>query len=460
MLNDSSAVDQPLIAKTDYRFLKKKQDTYEKQLAACRVFIFRSQELITTLGERRVDITKSRIFQRTAPIWQAFYTTVAQSLKEINKQKIYDLRGIKHLNKISLPLLILAILLITTLALIFIRASKKWLHDNHSNHHLLFPLITTSEYFILPILILTTLYLFLSAAFYNISPSPTILLLNASLLIYLFSIALLRFLFWPPNAVRNPLRLPHKFGKSLFYSLFYITSLIFIWNIYTDVLREQQLVLQANDLVRTLMITALSIAVVWFSWLLTELSIIRARGEFVETILKWIVNNFVSGLILLIEKPIKHGDRIRVGDTEGFVRKIRMRATRITTREREDVIVPNSQLITNEVTNFMYHNKFWRVKCFVTVAYGTDLSLARELLLDIVNSHPEVNQESKNKPTVLFRAFGKNGLALEIRVIITNVNDKARIRSEINFSIYQEFKKHNIEIPYPQLDVHHKTGKK
>ena len=167
-----------------------------------------------------------------------------------------------------------------------------------------------------------------------------------------------------------------------------------------------------------------------------------------------VVNNFVSGIILLIERPIKPGDRIIVGGTEGIVKEVRIRATQIRTLNREDVIVPNSALITQQITNFMFHDQFWRIICGIGVAYGSDIELVKEVLLKIAHDHPSVIQEAPNKPTVLFRNFGESSLDFELRCIIRDVNQKNGIHSDLNFKIAKAFDEHNIEMPFPQRDLH------
>lgn len=173
-----------------------------------------------------------------------------------------------------------------------------------------------------------------------------------------------------------------------------------------------------------------------------------------------IVNNFISGIILLLEKPIKPGDRIIVGDTEGYVNKIRVRSTQIRTLAREDVIVPNSDLITNQVTNYMFRDHYWRVSCQVGVAYGSDTELVKNVLLDVAKSHPSVVIDSLNPPVVLFRAFGDSSLNFELWCIIKDVNKKYHVMSDLNFAIDQAFRKNNITIAFPQRDIHIKSDPK
>ncbi len=173
--------------------------------------------------------------------------------------------------------------------------------------------------------------------------------------------------------------------------------------------------------------------------------------------LKNIINNFVSGLILLFERPIKAGDRIKVDDYEGIVTKVRVRATEIRSRDRSEIIIPNEEMITRPVVNFMLRESLWRIKCFVGVGYDSDVHLVKKLLLEIAHEHPGVvTDDELNKPNVLFLSFGDSSLDFVLRCIIRDVNRKNFIISDLNFEIHQRFKEYGIEIPYPQRDLHFK----
>ena len=170
--------------------------------------------------------------------------------------------------------------------------------------------------------------------------------------------------------------------------------------------------------------------------------------------LQSIVNNFFSGLILLIEKPIKTGDRISVNGVEGFVKRVRVRSTQIVTPAKEDIIIPNSDLITHQVTNYMFSDSLWRIKCEVGVAYGSDVRLVEKTLMQVAVAHSEVEQTKKNQPRVLFQAFGDSALMFELWCLISDVNNKYRITSELNFAIEKAFREQDIVIAFPQQDVH------
>lgn len=162
--------------------------------------------------------------------------------------------------------------------------------------------------------------------------------------------------------------------------------------------------------------------------------------------LQSIVNNFVSGLLLLIEKPIQPGDRINVDGIEGFVKQIRIRSTHIITPNREDIIIPNSDLITRRVTNYMFSDKNCRISCEVNVTYGTDTNLVREVLLSIANLHEEVIKTGRSKPYVLFQSFGPNHLVFQLSCLIKDVNRKGIVQSDLNYAIEENFRKHQIAL--------------
>lgn len=170
--------------------------------------------------------------------------------------------------------------------------------------------------------------------------------------------------------------------------------------------------------------------------------------------LQSIVNNFVSGLILLIEKPIQPGDRISVDGVEGFVKKIRVRSTQLVTPAREDIVIPNSDLITRRVTNYTFSDNYWRVACDIGVAYGSNIETVRDLLLDVANNHPEVIKGGRNKPQVLLKAFAENALSFSLTCLIRDVNKKSLVQSDLNFAIVHCFQQNKIIIPFPQRDVH------
>lgn len=169
-----------------------------------------------------------------------------------------------------------------------------------------------------------------------------------------------------------------------------------------------------------------------------------------------IVNNFISGIILLFERPIRTGDWIVVGSTEGYVRKISIRSTQIETFDRADVIVPNSELISNQVTNWMLHDPWGRVIISIGVAYGSDVEKVREILLKAANENEIVIKDGMRvtPPKVLFREFGDSSLNFELRCFIRNIDRRLDTSSDLNFAIEKALREANIEIPFPQRDLH------
>ncbi|MBS0288274.1 MAG: mechanosensitive ion channel [Proteobacteria bacterium] len=174
--------------------------------------------------------------------------------------------------------------------------------------------------------------------------------------------------------------------------------------------------------------------------------------------LKYVVDNFVSGLLLLLERPIKKGDFVIIDKKEGWVSHIGMRSTRINTLEKSDIIVPNSKLINSKVTNYMYNNKLWKIKIHVGVGYKSDIDLVKKLLLEVAHNHDEVVKEGHDEPHVYFMSFGDHALLFELWVVIQNVNNKFFITDDLNSSIDKIFKEHGIVIAYPQTDLHIKDA--
>jgi potassium efflux system protein len=172
-----------------------------------------------------------------------------------------------------------------------------------------------------------------------------------------------------------------------------------------------------------------------------------------------IVNNFISGLILMFERPIKKGDWIQVGTTEGYVKKISIRSTIVQTFDRSDVIVPNSELISSQVINMMLDDQRGRLRISVGVAYGSDTELVQRLLLEAAHAHDQVITDgSTPEPRAIFQAFGESSLDFDLLVHLKDIDLKLRVRSEIHTMIDKAFRKHGIEIPFPQRDVHLKNG--
>ena len=196
---------------------------------------------------------------------------------------------------------------------------------------------------------------------------------------------------------------------------------------------------------------ALAIATVGFD--LSNVAIIAgALSVGIGFGLQNVVNNFVSGLVLLIERPIKVGDWIMVGEHEGYVRRINVRATEIETFRRAAIIVPNSELISGAVTNWTHKDRYGRVELPVGVAYGSDVGHVMDILMRCLEEDETIL--SYPKPYVLFTGFGDSSLDFEARGHIANVEFRVSVQSDLRIAIYQAFETAGIEIPFPQRDLH------
>jgi small-conductance mechanosensitive channel len=168
--------------------------------------------------------------------------------------------------------------------------------------------------------------------------------------------------------------------------------------------------------------------------------------------LQTIVNNFASGLILLFERPIKVGDTIQLGMDLGEVKKLGLRSTIIQTFDNAEIVIPNSDLIAGQVTNWTLAERKARVKIPVGVAYGSDIPNVLEILLAVAREHPMIL--TTPSPKALFLAFGASSLDFELRVWIADFSDRRQVQSELNQEINSEFADAGIEIPFPQTDLH------
>jgi len=172
--------------------------------------------------------------------------------------------------------------------------------------------------------------------------------------------------------------------------------------------------------------------------------------------LQAIFSNFVSGLILLFERPFKVGDWVQVGAFEGIIRRISVRATEIETFHRSSVIVPNAQMISDVVTNRTLHDTITRIEIPVGVAYGSDIEKVKELLMECAIECEKILK--KPNPYVIFTNFGDSALDFELRFWIASVHSSLGTSSDVRFLIDKKFREHQIEIPFPQRDLHIRSG--
>ena len=178
-----------------------------------------------------------------------------------------------------------------------------------------------------------------------------------------------------------------------------------------------------------------------FQWLAAAMTVGLSFG------LKDIFANFVSGIIILFERPIRVGDSVTVGNVSGRVKQIRIRSTMITNWDRKEVIVPNMAFLSEKITNSTLSDKIVRVVIDVGIGYGSDTVRAQELLLQI----------AKDNPSVFFTAFGADSLDFKLRLYVAT-SDTIKAQTEIRHEINKTFNEAGIEIPFAQRDTHLDTS--
>ncbi len=191
-----------------------------------------------------------------------------------------------------------------------------------------------------------------------------------------------------------------------------------------------------------------TIGVAWshLQWLVAALGVGLGFG------LQEIFANFMSGLIMLFERPVRIGDTVTIGDLSGTVSRIRMRATTITDWDNKEIIVPNKMFITDRLINWTLSDPITRVIIPVGIAYGSDTNLAYRVICETAEQNPIILKEPQYQ--VFFLGFGESSLNFELRVFVKDLCDRLRVQHELHMAINKAFADNDIEIPFPQRDLH------
>ena len=192
---------------------------------------------------------------------------------------------------------------------------------------------------------------------------------------------------------------------------------------------------------------------------LTTLNVLAgAIGIGVGFGLQNVASNFISGLIIMFERPIKIGDRIEVADINGKVTGIGARSTTVRTNDNITIIVPNSKFIEENIVNWSFEENIVRFRIAVGVAYDSDIRLVKNLLLEVARENKDVLEEPKS--AVRLMEFGDSSINLQLWVWTkTKLQRKTAFISDLNFAIWEKFRANDIEIPFPQTDLHIRSGK-
>jgi potassium efflux system protein len=183
-----------------------------------------------------------------------------------------------------------------------------------------------------------------------------------------------------------------------------------------------------------------------YSWLVAAVTVGLGFG------LQEIVANFVSGLILLFERPVRVGDLVTIDDTTGVVTRIQMRATTVTNWDNQELVVPNKALVTGKLLNWTLSSLTTRLVLQVSVAYRSDPQIVQQMLIDVVSRHPDV---MKDPPvSVTLESFGESALEFTIRCFLPSVDKRVPARHELNTAIFSALKAAKIDIPFPQREIH------
>jgi small-conductance mechanosensitive channel len=248
----------------------------------------------------------------------------------------------------------------------------------------------------------------------------------------------------------------------LTFLLFYVTNKLRKWIVY-KVLSKSKIDLGVRVAVGTIfryiiLVIGLIIVLQTVGIDLSTVTILfGALGIGIGFGLQNITNNFVSGIVILFERPIKVGDRIEVGDVSGDVVRISMRSTTIITNDNISIIVPNSDFISSKVINWSHIDRNIRLNFSIPVSFKEDPQKIKKILVDVADKNDGVLKEPK--PDVLFDKFADNSLVFNLRVWTREyINRPGVLRSQLYYSVFEEFAKNGVEIPFPQRDLHLKSS--
>ncbi len=247
------------------------------------------------------------------------------------------------------------------------------------------------------------------------------------------------------------------------YLVIFLVFFIFVSRIIRDTLQNRILPRTRLDIGARASFVNIVIYTFWILAIYTGINILGinlsslafmagALGIGIGFGLQNVVNNFVSGIILLFDPSIQVGDMVQIGDDWGTVNRINIRTTIIQTFDNASLIIPNSEMISNKVTNWSFKDPKVRRQVDVGVAYGSDVQLVHKILLQIVNDMPEIMNDPA--PRVDFTDFADSALIFRIRFWITSPEFWLAAPTELRFKIDEEFKKNGIEIAFPQQDIH------
>lgn len=169
-----------------------------------------------------------------------------------------------------------------------------------------------------------------------------------------------------------------------------------------------------------------------------------------------VTSNFISGLIILFERPIKVGDRVTVNNIEGDVTEINIRSTKVRTVNNISIIVPNSEFVSKDVINYSHGDPTYRVDISVGVSYGSDLETVLKALQEVADENKYVLSEPRAQVHLI--EFGDSSWNMQLRSWIGNVKDHPHVRNELNKAIVRKFREYAVEIPFPQRDLHVKSS--